>query len=56
LVTEVKEGGWAAIGRLGTGDLITPVDDQPVTAVVSLKGTLKRVGASSKGVWSVNYD
>jgi len=30
LVTEVKEGGWAAIGRLSTGDLITAVDDGPL--------------------------
>ena len=46
LVTEVKEGGWAAIGRLSTGDLITAVDDQPVTDVSSLKEILKRVAAA----------
>jgi serine protease Do len=45
LVTEVKEGGWAAIGRLSTGDLITAVDDKPVTDVSSLKEMLKRVAA-----------
>ena len=46
LVTEVKEGGWAAIGRLATGDLITAVDDQPITDVSSLKETLKHVEAA----------
>jgi S1-C subfamily serine protease len=46
LVTEVKEGGWAAIGRLSTGDLITAVDDRPVTDVSSLKEMLKRVAAA----------
>ena len=29
LVTEVKDGGWAAIGRLNTGDIITAVDGEP---------------------------
>jgi S1-C subfamily serine protease len=46
LVTEVKEGGWAAIGRLAVGDLITAVDGAPVTNVSSLKETMKRVAAA----------
>ena len=45
LVTEVKEGGWAAIGRLGTGDIITAVDGEVVTDVGSLKEKMKRVVA-----------
>jgi serine protease Do len=43
LVTEVKEGGWAALGRLANGDLITAVDGEPVTDVASLKSKIKRV-------------
>ncbi len=46
LVTEVKEGGWAAIGRLSSGDLITAVDGRPVTDVSSLKEMLQRVAAA----------
>jgi serine protease Do len=45
LVTEVKEGGWAALGRLGIGDLITAVDGEPVTDVASLKLKMKHVAA-----------
>jgi serine protease Do len=45
LVTEVKEGGWAALGRLGVGDLITAVDGEPVTDVASLKLKMKHVAA-----------
>jgi serine protease Do len=43
LVTEVKEGGWAALGRLAMGDLITAVDGEPVTDVASLKLKMKHV-------------
>lgn len=43
LITEVKDGGWAALGRLNTGDIIVAVDGQPVSDVSSLKEILKRV-------------
>ena len=43
LVTEVKDGGWAALGRLNTGDIITAVAGEPVTDVLSLKVKMKRV-------------
>ena len=45
LVTEVKEGGWAALGRLANGDIITAIDGTPVTDVGSLKEKMKRVVA-----------
>lgn len=48
LVTEVKEGGWAALGRLANGDLITAVDGEPVTDVSSLKAKIKRVVAEKR--------
>ncbi len=48
LVTEVKEGGWAALGRLGVGDLITAVDGEPVTDVASLKQRMKHVAAEKQ--------
>jgi len=47
-VTEVKDGGWAAIGRLNTGDIITAVDGEPVTDVTSLKEKMKRVAAEKR--------
>jgi serine protease Do len=45
LVTEVKEGGWAALGRLANGDIITAVDGVPVADVRSLKEMMNRVSA-----------
>jgi serine protease Do len=48
LVTEVKEGGWAALGRLGIGDLIVAVDGNPVTDAASLKQIMKRVAAEKR--------
>jgi S1-C subfamily serine protease len=48
LVTEVKEGGWAALGRLANGDLITAVDGEPVTDVSSLKAKIQRVVAEKR--------
>jgi serine protease Do len=48
LVTEVKDGGWAAIGRLSTGDIITAVDGEPVTDVLSLKEKMKHVATEKR--------
>ena len=48
LVTEVKDGGWAALGRLNTGDIIVAVGDEPVTDVLSLKELMKRVAAEKR--------
>jgi len=48
LVTEVKEGGWAALGRLANDDIITAVDGAPVTDVASLKEKMQRVAAEKR--------
>ena len=48
LVTDVKDGGWAAIGRLNTGDIITEIDGEPVTDVMSLKEKMKHVAAEKR--------
>jgi hypothetical protein len=48
LVTEVKEGGWAALGRLANGDIIVAVDDAPVTDVTSLKAKMKQVASAKR--------
>jgi len=48
LVTEVKDGGWAAIGRLNTGDIITSIDSEPVTDVLSLKEKMKHVATEKR--------
>jgi serine protease Do len=45
LVTEVKEGGWAALGRLANGDIITAVDGASVTDILSLREKMKCVAA-----------
>ncbi|MFH1024080.1 MAG: PDZ domain-containing protein [Planctomycetota bacterium] len=42
-VEEVKSGGWAALGRLSVGDLITTVGPDTVTDVVSLEKAMTRV-------------
>ena len=43
LVTEVSEGGWAALGDLEAGDLIVAVDGAPVVDVESLEAAMKAV-------------
>src|SRR5262249_29949918 len=46
LITEVKEGGWSAIGRLSTGDIVTAIDGEMVTDVASLKQIMKKVASA----------
>jgi S1-C subfamily serine protease len=55
LVTEVKGGGWAALGRLGTGDIIAAVNGQPVTDVDSLQAAMQQVAVQrpKSVVWRV---
>jgi serine protease Do len=48
MVTEVKDGGWAAIGRLNNGDIITAIDGEAVTDVLSLKEKMKHVAAEKR--------
>jgi serine protease Do len=55
LVTEVKGGGWAALGRLGTGDIIVAVNGQAVEDVDSLQAAMKQIGTQrpKSVVWRV---
>lgn len=43
LVTEVVDGGWAALGELYVGDLVTAVEGTPVENVASLESRLKEI-------------
>jgi len=43
LVTEVKDGSWAAVGELQANDIIQTVNDQPVTEITALETTMKSV-------------
>lgn len=43
LVTEVKEGGWAALGELAVHDVIQAVNAEPVTDVVALERQMKAI-------------
>lgn len=44
LVTEVKNGGWAALGQLQANDIIQLVDAAPIDDTPALKAKLKEVG------------
>jgi S1-C subfamily serine protease len=41
IVDAVEPGGWAALARLGTGDVITEVDGQPINDVEALERVMK---------------
>ena len=41
IVDAVEPGGWAALARLGTGDVITDVDGQPIKDVEALAQVMK---------------
>jgi len=43
LVTEVKDGGWAALGDLQVNDIIQFVNDAPVADVAGLQAQMKAV-------------
>lgn len=43
LVESVEEGGWAALARLASGDLIVAIDGAPVTGVDSLAAAMGRI-------------
>jgi S1-C subfamily serine protease len=45
LVTEVGEGGWAALGRLAVGDLIVAVNGQAVADLGSFHPMMDRLVA-----------
>lgn len=40
LVTEITPAGWAALGGLGTGDIIVSIDGKPVDSIETLKSVL----------------
>jgi serine protease Do len=42
-VTEVKDGGWAALGQLQANDIIQSVNQKPVTDIPSLEATMKEI-------------
>jgi serine protease Do len=46
VVDAVEPGGWAALARLGTGDVIVAVDGQPVADVDALADRIKAAAAS----------
>lgn len=43
LVTDVKDGGWAALGDLQSGDVVQAVNGAPVADVAALEQSLKNV-------------
>ena len=43
LITEVKDGGWAALGDLQVNDIVQFVNDAPVTDVAGLQAQMKAV-------------
>jgi S1-C subfamily serine protease len=45
LVTEVGNGGWAALGSLYVGDLVTAVDGTPIDDVAALEAKMKTIAA-----------
>jgi S1-C subfamily serine protease len=55
LVTEVKSGGWAALGRLGAADIIVAVNGQTVSDVDALRAAMQQVGQQrpKSVVWRV---
>jgi serine protease Do len=44
IVTEVKSGGWAALGLLHGNDVIQFVNDEPVVDAAALKARMKALG------------
>ena len=48
LVESVEEGGWAALGRLGVGDLLMAVNNQPVHDITEMKKIMERVKKDKK--------
>jgi S1-C subfamily serine protease len=43
LVEDVSQGGWAALGRLMSRDIITTVDGVPVNNVAELRANMERI-------------
>lgn len=45
LLDSVEEGGWAALGRLSVGDLVTEINGQAVHNVADVKQVMKQIKA-----------
>lgn len=43
LIEEVEDGGWAALARVGAGDVLLEVDGQPINDVEQLKKLLSTI-------------
>jgi serine protease Do len=43
LVTEVKDGGWAALGEMSANDIIQAVNEKPVADIGALEATMTAV-------------
>lgn len=43
LVTEVKPGGWASLGRLDVGDVILSIDGEPITGIESFEAKMQQL-------------
>ncbi len=41
IISEVKSSGWAALGGLGTGDILLAIDGQPTDCIKTLKTQLE---------------
>jgi serine protease Do len=50
LVTEIKPGGWAAIGRLSPGDVIVEVGGEPINDVSTLENVFKKLASQKPPV------
>jgi serine protease Do len=43
LVEAVREGGWAALGRLADGDLLLAIDDEAMTTVEAVQAKMTQI-------------
>jgi serine protease Do len=48
LVESVEDGGWAALGRMGPGDLLMEVDGKAVGSVMEIKKIMERIKTEKK--------
>jgi serine protease Do len=46
LITEVKDGGWAALGELRANDIVQLVDGAPIADVTALETKMKEIAAA----------
>jgi len=46
MVESVTEGGWAALGHLQSGDLLTALDGLPVPDITALEAAMTRIGTA----------